>query len=181
MKGIVQTPLWQAWGIDHLSRNLFQCLTTLPGKKCFFMFNLNLFWCCFESSRRTLVYPLGTREKRSAFHLHFPSSGSCRVTTTTLSLLFSKPGKPGVLSCFSQDTAFTSPDFLLWMLLQSSELHNIPGEATPALTTAGSSPLFALCLVHGRLLPSWLPGTLPDYTSIWRERENAAEGKHGAI
>lgn len=42
-KVIVQMPLeyWQVWGLDRLSRSLFQHLDTLLVKKCFFMPSLD--------------------------------------------------------------------------------------------------------------------------------------------
>lgn len=123
---------WQAWGIDHLSRKLSQCLTTLKVKKCFLMspetaLNHLHLSCHWIPGRRDQNLPLP-----------FPSSGSRREQGHLSASLF-----PRALSCSSQDTpsspstSFVSSSAHIQRLSHPTEMvrprtpASTPGEAAP--------------------------------------------------
>lgn len=86
-KVIVQMPLeyWQVWGLDRLSRSLFQHSDTLLVKTCFFMPSLDLPWHSFELFQVSCLWIPGRRAQ--LFLLSFTSWGSCRAMSMPLGLL----------------------------------------------------------------------------------------------
>lgn len=135
--------------------SLSPCLTTLSVKKLFPIFSLNLSWCRFQPF--PCILSQEPWNKWSIFSSLLPLFAKLlRATRLFLSFLLSKPDKPKVFSHYTQDIPSRLLNIfaaLLWTHLnsftsflncgaQNSAQHT--GEAVPALTTVGWSPLLTV-------------------------------------